>query len=332
MRKSLLQFSLTISTSLFALVNTASGQAFVGSSTVNASKSMSLEVATYPVGDSVVITMSGPSNVWFAYGFGGSSMSGTYCMVTDGSGNVTERKLGNHNQGTSLASSLTSSHTSVAGGVRTTVVKRSLTGMNSNYFTFPSGGTSFSIIWAYGFGTNLSSHAGRGATVLNLSLDCANAIDVSVSQMGHVLTANFSNADSYQWLDCSNGFAALSGEVNPGFTASSVGNYAVVISNGGCTDTSACFAINTIGIDENSIVDNVSIFPNPANDQVIVDFGKTHQNVEVILTDLSGRGLKTINEQGVSEVKFSLDQPNGMYLLNITIDGESTVSKPLMVK
>lgn len=331
MRRSLLQFSF-LGAALIALVNSAAGQSFVGNTTVNAAQNMSIEVATYPVGDSVVITMNGPSNVWFAYGFGGTSMSGTYCMVNDGSGNVTERKLGNHAQGTALISSLTSSNTSVAGGVRTTVVKRSLTGMNANYFTFPSSGTSFSIIWAYGFGANLSSHAGRGASLLNLTLNCNNAIDVSVTQAGPVLTANFASADSYQWLDCDNSFAPLSGETNASFTASSVGNYAVEISNGGCVDTSACIAINTIGISENDIAKNVEVYPNPAHDRVSIDLGNTYQNVNVVLTDLSGKRLKNDELNGVSKIDFEVDQPAGMYLLNLIIDGENSITKPLMVK
>lgn len=332
MRRSLLQFSITISACLFTLVHTASGQAFVGNTTVNTSQNMSIEVATYAVGDSVVITMNGPSNVWFAYGFGGSSMAGTYCIVTNGTGNVSERKLGNHNQGSSLASSLTASSTSVSGGIRTTVVKRSLTGMNSDYFTFPSSSTGFSIIWAYGSGVNLSSHTGRGASMINLTLDCSNAIDVSVAQSGQVLTANFMGADTYQWLDCDNSFMPLSGETSTTFTASSAGNYAVEISNNGCTDTSACYTINTVGLDENNIADKVSVFPNPTHDKMTIELGTTYQNVQVTLADLSGKRLEYNEVRGVSEFEFSIEQPAGMYLLNITIDGETSFSRPLMVR
>lgn len=331
MRKSLLQFTF-LGAALVALVNSAAGQSFVGNTTVSAAQNMSIEVATYPVGDSVVITMNGPSNVWFAYGFGGSSMSGTYCMVNDGSGNVTERKLGNHAQGTALTSSLLSSSTSVAGGVRTTIVKRTLTGMNSDYFTFPASSTGFSIIWAYGFGANLSSHAGRGASMVNLTLDCTNAIDASVTQTGAVLTANFTGADAYQWLDCDNNYAAISGETNASFTSTMNGNYAVEISNSGCVDTSDCMSVNTFSVLENNFANRVAVFPNPAQEGVEIDLGITCESVKVILTDLSGKTLDISEYKGVSRLELELNQSAGLYLLNLIIDGENSITKPLMVK
>lgn len=168
MKKTLLKLkSIAVLSVLFTGV--VSAQSFVGSTVVNSQNNMGIDVVTYPAGDSVVITMTGPSNVWFGFGFGGSSMNGTYSIICDGAGNVSERRLGNHNSGSQLSSSFTSTTTSVSGSVRTTVVKRSMTGMNSSYFTFPGGGTGFSVIWAFGFGSSLNSHTKRGATALSFN-------------------------------------------------------------------------------------------------------------------------------------------------------------------
>lgn len=63
-----------------------------------------------------------------------------------------------------------------------------------------------------------------------------------------------------------------------------------------------------------------------------IDLGNTHQNVNVVLTDLSGKRLKNDELNGVSKIDFELDQPAGMYLLNLIIDGGNSITKPLMVK
>lgn len=50
----------------------------------------------------VTIVLSGPSGVWFGAGFNANSMSGTYAVVVDGQGKVSEHKLGQHAPGTVL--------------------------------------------------------------------------------------------------------------------------------------------------------------------------------------------------------------------------------------
>lgn len=159
-RKSLLTAGLMLS----AVAGNA--QSFVGNKVLFAAQDVSVDITTHSVGDSMKIVITGPSTVWHAVGFGGNAMNGTYCIVVDGQGNVSERKLGNHNGGTQLSSSITSSNTSVAAGTRTTVVKRPLSGASGNHFTFPGNGSSVSVIWAYGTGSSLNSHINRGASLL----------------------------------------------------------------------------------------------------------------------------------------------------------------------
>ena len=51
----------------------------------------------------VVLTLSGPANVWFGVGFDASTMADKpYAIIVDGAGAVTERKLENHAPGTLL--------------------------------------------------------------------------------------------------------------------------------------------------------------------------------------------------------------------------------------
>lgn len=67
-------------------------------------------------------------------------------------------------------------------------------------------------------------------------------IDTSVSISGNALKSNepYSN---YQWLDCNNGNTAIPGENGQYFYPSASGNFAVIIFQGTCFDTSYCHEI-----------------------------------------------------------------------------------------
>ncbi len=74
-------------------------------------------------------------------------------------------------------------------------------------------------------------------------------IDNSVTVNGPTIQANQLVA-AYQWVDCDNAFAPISGEVNQSFEATNTGNYAVEITIDGCMTTSACELIDFTGIEE----------------------------------------------------------------------------------
>lgn len=74
-------------------------------------------------------------------------------------------------------------------------------------------------------------------------------IDNSVTVNGPTIQANQLVA-AYQWVDCDNAFAPISGEVNQSFEATTTGNYAVEITINGCMTTSACELIDFTGIEE----------------------------------------------------------------------------------
>ena len=70
---------------------------------------------------------------------------------------------------------------------------------------------------------------------LNLTIQ---TVDSEVSLLGKTLTVG--EADSYQWIDCDNGDAPIDGANGPSFIAEGTGNYAVIVRQGDCEETSAC--------------------------------------------------------------------------------------------
>lgn len=114
------------------------------------------------------ITLSGPSAVWFAAGFGASDMDGAYAIVVDGTGAVTERRLGNHLAGQQLKKSVTVLQSLTTNGVRSVTVSRPLAGATADYFSFSLGDSDVKIISAVGSGPTFGYHKNKALSSLAL--------------------------------------------------------------------------------------------------------------------------------------------------------------------
>ncbi len=162
----------------------------------------------------------------------------------------------------------------------------------------------------------LVNTAGCDSTItLNLTIN--KVTDISTSVSGVTITAN-NNSASYLWLNCDNNFAPISGATGQSFTATSNGNYAVQLTQNGCVDTSACVAITTIGVIENSFLDNLRVYPNPTNGIIHIDFGKEQETLNVSLYTLTGQLLENKSYKTSSFIKFEVNAPSGIYLLKIS--------------
>ncbi len=503
------------------------GQNWQGSQTVNAGQNMTLSLYIDPAADTVQITMTGPANQWKGYGFGGSAMSGTYAIITDGNGLIEEREMGNHTSGTVLTSSLISSSFSTSGGVTTTTVTRSLTGLTANHYTFSGGAITIPIIWAYGSGVSLAYHgSNRGPSTITMSQDCdiastdstftVNAcqfylspsttqlwtasgtyndtipnaagcdsvltinlsinnndtllqaivcdeyvspsgnytwtqtgvyadtiqnslgcdsvitvdlkvnntdtiitvetcdgfyvspsgnytwtsagtyldtipnslscdsiitvnvvfpqfftysispiscsdytspsgnhvwttsgtymdtiqnpggcdtivtvdltianVNTSVTQQEHVLTADvIQGGVTYQWLDCHDGYSVIPGETNATYTATANGEYAVAITINGCTDTSACYTVNTIGLGFDNHDITVKYYPNPTTGQVTINLGVVHDNIQIRVVNVAGKEVSRSHFTNTDMAIVEIKSEKGLYFVELIEEGE----------
>jgi hypothetical protein len=101
------------------------------------------------------------------------------------------------------------------------------------------------------------------------------SLDLTVTNSSPVLTANSTGA-GYQWLDCDNNYAIISGENGQSFTASATGNYAVEITKNGCEkDTSACEAVTINQAPTDITLSETSIYENVAANSIVGTFSTT---------------------------------------------------------
>jgi len=173
--------------------------------------------------------------------------------------------------------------------------------------------------------TNSAVTAGSAIVVKYSQCIVNNATTIS----GSTLTATQSGA-TYQWVDCNNASAAILGENGQTFTPSATGSYAVIVTNGSCSDTSACqtVTISTSGIDEQT-ANNFNIFPNPAKELVTLNNLLTGTTLQ--LTDMTG---KIILQSLVSAEEMTIDLnslTNGMYLVHLSNNTSIIGTKKLVV-
>ena len=140
-------------------------------------------------------------------------------------------------------------------------------------------------------------------------------LDLTVTETGTSLTC-VQSGGAYQWLLCP-GMNVIAGETNQTYEPTAAGNYACVITLGGCTDTTACGLVS-VGI-ENSVNDlELSIYPNPATDQVNLVL----KDVIAELTVYSSTG-QIISEHGSFTGTKIIDVtklPTGLYILKFVTE------------
>ena len=153
---------------------------------------------------------------------------------------------------------------------------------------------------------------------MNLTINTVNA---GVTQNNEVLTATATGA-TYQWIDCKNGNAVISGATNQVYTATANGSYAVIVTQNGCTDTSACFDVNTLGLNTNNFNNAIKVYPNPSNGEVTISSINTLNNASIKVLNALGQVILEIDGINGDEFNFSItDQPYGIYILEINNNG-----------
>jgi uncharacterized delta-60 repeat protein len=138
----------------------------------------------------------------------------------------------------------------------------------------------------------------------------------TATQNENTLTADQATA-TYQWLDCSNGYAAITGEINQSFVATIDGNYAVEITLNGCVDTTTCFTVFGLGL-ENVTETNVRIFPNPAKEQLTITVGGNEPMRQYAIYTTTGACIAHVSDLNTSSEMVDLTTfENGIYFIRI---------------
>lgn len=129
---------------------------------------------------------------------------------------------------------------------------------------------------------NANSNGCDSIVTLNLSFT---SINNDISVVGTTITAVENNVN-YQWLDCNDDYSEIVGETNQSYNATSQGSYAVIVSSANCSDTSECFTILSV---KNILTDDLTTYPNPFINQLVVEGFGSITNTLVSIIDMYGK-------------------------------------------
>jgi hypothetical protein len=151
--------------------------------------------------------------------------------------------------------------------------------------------------------------------------------DVSVTVNGDSISANNSNADSYQWVLCDStgNYTIIPGATNQGYAPDYSDNFAVIVTQGSCVDTSVCTNVIVLGINDLANKDiNWKVYPNPTNGQFIVEIDKSAIGTPIRIFDFSG---KLIREEIIQNSKtyFHENLAAGVYFIHVGNDYQKLI-------
>lgn len=178
------------------------------------------------------------------------------------------------------------------------------------------------VTWTYDDGN------GNTATqTQNVTIDGVD-ISTSLNANGVTISANNTNATAYQWINCSNGNTMIPNATSIDFTPIVNGDYAVIITEGSCIDTSACVTVSTVSLDELSVA-HLIIYPNPSTSgNFTVKSSEAIASVQ--LFDVLGRQITVDFDTNTGFIQGNALQ-TGKYILRVNMENTQVITKEISV-
>ncbi|BDS11213.1 T9SS type A sorting domain-containing protein [Aureispira anguillae] len=174
--------------------------------------------------------------------------------------------------------------------------------------------------------THTLTNAAGCDSVVTLNLTITN-LDVTVAINGTTLIANQAGVN-YQWINCDSLNVPIAGATNQSFVPTSNGNYAVILSNTNCVDTSNCvnftnLSIGTIAKETLSF----KIYPTPTKDYLTIEL-KSSQDVAIEILDINGRVLLQQAYQAAKQIELPVERLiTGVYFVKVETKGNVQIVK-----
>jgi hypothetical protein len=154
----------------------------------------------------------------------------------------------------------------------------SITGTTTTVFPVTTEGTT-TVTWTFDDGNGNVSTQTQDVIV--------SGVDIGVTQTGTLLTSN-DPAATYQWIDC-NTNDSIPGATGSSYEMIANGSYAVIVTDGTCSDTSDCIEILNVGLDA-VYFETLVLYPNPtANGDFSIQFDGIVSKIDVL--DILGRSM-----------------------------------------
>lgn len=167
-------------------------------------------------------------------------------------------------------------------------------------------------------------------SIVKLSLGIIN-VTTTVSKNLTILTSN-EFAAVYQWLNCDSAMKPIAGATDRTFEPTVSGNYAVMVTKDGCTDTSDCIEVV---VDNSNILSpeslGISIYPNPSDGRFIIESDKLNGFEEIIVRNNLGSVVNTWKIKDSNTIEIDLGGLKGIFYIEITGPENIVCRKKLVI-
>ena len=141
--------------------------------------------------------------------------------------------------------------------------------------------------------------------------------DIVVTVSGGTLTCE--NSGSYQWIRCSDQ-SIIAGETGRTFQPDDTGDYAVILSQGGCSRTSSCYSADHTGIGDD-LSPELTIYPNPVHDFLTMETDAEQTRVTVRIVDMTGQIVQMEELEWFTRTELDLRELKaGLYMIQVHSD------------
>jgi hypothetical protein len=152
-----------------------------------------------------------------------------------------------------------------------------------------------------------------------------NTVDAGISISGVTLTADAVGA-TYQWVICPS-YMPIAGETDQDYTPTADGDFAVIVTENGCTDTSACMNVHGVGIEDIGREWSFDLYPNPNQGEFTVSFGEELRDVRVEIINVSGKVIWKKTLAKAKSVPLELKAADGVYFVRVVTKELASTAK-----
>lgn len=136
------------------------------------------------------------------------------------------------------------------------------------------------------------------------------------------------NGVTYQWINCAGNTTAVGSSQGQAYIAMVAGSYAVIVTDGTCSDTSDCVSLvaSTQGLDENALINAISVYPNPMS-AVLTIKNESNTTLSFVIVDINGKEVSAANTVATSTTISTSNLNKGVYFVKFTSESANAVVK-----
>ena len=179
----------------------------------------------------------------------------------------------------------------------------------------------YTINWTFDDGNGNTST--QTQNVIVNGIDVTTTLDVD----GVTISSNNTAATNYIWINCIDD-TQIPGETNVDFIATAVGDYAVIVTEENCTDTSNCVNVNILGL-EDIIFEDFILYPNPTADGMFtISYEGVIQKIDIV--DMLGRVISLPVNLETNVIDGS-ELATGKYMVRLYTESNTILQQGVVV-